>query len=689
MVAAAALVSCAESIPVPTATVVAPTAQVPTAVAVAPAPKVPVGPPPDIPSALLSTGSEIPYFGSYVGLRSLEDNILYADVIARVTLLSTATSTAPITIGTRQRTVWLSLLEFKFTVNEYLKGSGGNAISGFVYMSYGTEAEARAAAEVMADAHDDRWDDREGIVFLSSSEPWIESSYQLDVGKYWFTRMLATTMDTGPTDGYTLASIHSKLWLPADESSGGVQGRASNTEKTFLLDVPAGTQVRGASVVRDPSAPPPDPPPASEITLSSLKRKITTLEAEANAGGTDAYYECVRTVYRTENMLRYFFLSHGSPVVEKSSTIGSGLPGGTLVSDYFRYMQAPSRTVAAEMVWLEGATKDLVRFENVDFRASGGVLGFTSRIVAARPLPASTYRFYPHMASDRGVVCRKPNTAQDQDHYVLDVTVTSPSGVLHEAFFDPVTIGNAVGADGTNGVLKPAAFTVGGASATITSLKWEIGTVTMELNPSASLAGHAVDFIALDGSVTSTLSFDDATQGGSGALTWSVAAQPWNAGDLLMLRIGADATTPPPPTATPTATPTPTPTPTAAPTATPTPTPAPTPTHTPTSTPTPMTTEPITVTLIPRVDGLTFFDIDIQWDYSGSCENYFVAITTATNYQISFLGFHPPETSSHYVEGGWLYDNVPDFWVVVECRASGESQEVGRASLRAAHPDNN
>ena len=99
--------------------------------------------------------------------------------------------------------------------------------------------------------------------------------------------------------------------------------------------------------------------------------------------------------------------------------------------------------------------------------------------------------------------------------------------------------------------------------------------------------------------------------------------------------------------------------------------------------------EPINVTLIPRVDGLTFFDIDIQWNYSGSCENYFVAITTDADYQISSLGFHPPETSSHYVEGGWLYNNVPDFWVVVECRASGDSQEVGRASLRAAHPDNN
>ena len=86
-------------------------------------------------------------------------------------------------------------------------------------------------------------------------------------------------------------------------------------------------------------------------------------------------------------------------------------------------------------------------------------------------------------------------------------------------------------------MLKPAAFTVGGASATITSLKWESGAVTMELNPSASLAGHAIDFIALDGSVSTTLSFDEATQGGGGSLTWRVPNRPWSAGDLLMLRV--------------------------------------------------------------------------------------------------------------------------------------------------------
>ncbi len=118
------------------------------------------------------------------------------------------------------------------------------------------------------------------------------------------------------------------------------------------------------------------------------------------------------------------------------------------------------------------------------------------------------------------------------------VTVTAPSGTVHEAFFDPVDIGDAVGADGTNGVLKPAAFALDGVTTTIQSLKWQNGTVTMKLNPPAPFTGYAIDFISLDDSVSLTLSFDD---DGSArtltGLTWSVANQPWDAGDKLMLRV--------------------------------------------------------------------------------------------------------------------------------------------------------
>ena len=52
-----------------------------------------------------------------------------------------------------------------------------------------------------------------------------------------------------------------------------------------------------------------------------------------------------------------------------------------------------------------------------------------------------------------------------------------PEGTLHEAFFDPVTVGTAVAADSANGVLKPAEFTdANGASATIERIAWEAGT---------------------------------------------------------------------------------------------------------------------------------------------------------------------------------------------------------------------
>ena len=70
------------------------------------------------------------------------------------------------------------------------------------------------------------------------------------------------------------------------------------------------------------------------------------------------------------------------------------------------------------------------------------------------------------------------------------VTVTPPPNTLHEAFFDPVTIGTGVGADSSNGVLKPNSFTVDGTSTSITGLKWESGSVVLTLSPYVSSRGR-------------------------------------------------------------------------------------------------------------------------------------------------------------------------------------------------------
>ena len=125
------------------------------------------------------------------------------------------------------------------------------------------------------------------------------------------------------------------------------------------------------------------------------------------------------------------------------------------------------------------------------------------------------------------------------DNYrVIEITVTAPAGTAHEAFFDLVAIGAAVGADSSNGVLKPSAFALGGVTTTITSLKWENGAVTMGLSPAASLSDYIIDIIDVTGTTTLFLSSDNAS---TTALAWTVADKPWADGDLLMLRIRPDA----------------------------------------------------------------------------------------------------------------------------------------------------
>ena len=56
----------------------------------------------------------------------------------------------------------------------------------------------------------------------------------------------------------------------------------------------------------------------------------------------------------------------------------------------------------------------------------------------------------------------------------------------------------------------------------------------MTLNPTASLADYAIDFIDINGTTTLSLTSDNAS---TTALTWTVPDKPWSDGDLLMLRI--------------------------------------------------------------------------------------------------------------------------------------------------------
>ena len=173
-------------------------------------------------------------------------------------------------------------------------------------------------------------------------------------------------------------------------------------------------------------------------------------------------------------------------------------------------------------------TGDDVRLFGVD-----GILEFEVSVVSARPLPAGTYEFNRNIMGLKVDICGYTITRE------VTATVAAPAGVLHELFFDPVTLGTAVTADATNGVLKPASFSGdNGGSATLNSISWESGTVKIGVSPDDALTGHVVDFIELDGTVSLTLDVADATvDAANETLSWTVTEQPWDDGDLLMVRI--------------------------------------------------------------------------------------------------------------------------------------------------------
>ncbi|MCY4581728.1 MAG: cadherin domain-containing protein, partial [Chloroflexi bacterium] len=271
------------------------------------------------------------------------------------------------------------------------------------------------------------------------------------------------------------------------------------------------------------------PPPSGEvISLSVMKDRIAEVAAELAHDDSDAYRECVVKKYEHMRLERNwpgdkgreFTLWNLAPVIE------SGLPAGAEIDrrDFLNPYPDPAPT------WLEGTDSSL-------FGVTAGTSttdGFEQAeiISTTRPLPDGEYSFdikesWPEQKSCNFVVNNE-----------VRVTVTSSSGALHEFFFDPFTVGSAVAADATNGVLKPTSFTTtDGEQATVESMSYDSGRVRVKVVPWDELSG-VLDVIELDGTVSTSLRVtSSAVDVGSNTFTWSVSSQPWEDGDRLMVRI--------------------------------------------------------------------------------------------------------------------------------------------------------
>ena len=421
-----------------------------------------------------------------------------------------------------------AVLKFNLNVTEYLKGTGPSSLVA-VWVdgrSYDTNAEAEDAKTVILAERDAQWDNREAIIFLYDGVGRFGTllDTQLQLANHY---LLAFGDPYSPDDRYSLHSKTNKDWLPA------AQGSSTGMGQEFLLDVPA-----------------PQASTTPTITLGNLKQRIAEVTAELGGGdGSDAYRGCVREKYRFERAIRYFRNEKSQDAYDKSPTdsvLMSGQAANTLLhrrQSYGIYPDVKAR------VWLEGrdaALFSVVESESTPYDSDGdevltaGVDGisYIESFLAARPLPAGEYKIDRKEVWIRYLLC---NHALSHE---WTVTVTAPEGTLHEAFFDPVTVGTAIAADSTNGVLKPTEFTdANGASATIQRIAWEAGTgdsgtVKLKLSPHDGIAGHTLHFIALDGSVPLSLKVADATvDAPNDTLSWTVASQPWDDGDKLMLRV--------------------------------------------------------------------------------------------------------------------------------------------------------
>ena len=197
--------------------------------------------------------------------------------------------------------------------------------------------------------------------------------------------------------------------------------------------------------------------------------------------------------------------------------------------------------------WLSGP--DAARLRSLIIDADNQpATGYDHRLATTRPLPAGTYRLHRNWQHSSEIPC---NYVPDDTYRVWTVTVTAPTGTMHEAFFDPAALGSGVvGRDAAQGVLTPSAVgaATGGAvgasassgAATLRRLTWDAGQLRLDVT-GATLAGQQLELIRLDGTVGLQLRGDaataTATAGGGHELRWPVCTQPWQPGERLMLRI--------------------------------------------------------------------------------------------------------------------------------------------------------
>ena len=422
---------------------------------------------------------------TYYGISSVEEMIVKADVIAVANLesVSRGVEKARHIYGSGPHYGYTKTLEYTFEVDQYLKGQDKERVVGVVTS---LDPLYRTAPGAMFGKDPDKkrrtdWDNRRAVIFLVdySKVPelnWSEGRYYLGY---------ATDID----EFYSIGSVYERPWLPAASED-------PNEEAFLLADDRKGTPLT--------------------ISLNDLKGMVVEIEG-ALTGRSEEYIECISQAFVRQREASHRWKQY----LREDASIWSGLAKDTHVHTTY---VAPYRVALLQGEPIPEGYEGRYQISGRDQDYFYGEV--PGEIYLERPLPAGEYRVYhaflPYFLTPCGAEAPDAQLKSSE----LFISVTAPEGTVHEALFDP------------NETLA-AAFTDG----PVDRIAWEaeaggVGTVKLILSPQASLAGHTVEFIALDGSVPLSLAVADAqVDATNGTLTWKVASQPWQSGDKLMLRI--------------------------------------------------------------------------------------------------------------------------------------------------------
>ncbi len=455
---------------------------------------------------------------------SIEEQIFRSTTIVRATLQSATAAVETLPSDPGVAPTYQAVQELRFTVHEYLKGSGSTELLVVVRggHAYQTEAEARDFLDYQVQARVTTWDERQAVLFLEApSSPYTQAAGGGEAAGSSATTSPVVLQFTRSNYGqppwaYSVDTLR-PAWLPAENTP--AEGEAPTA---FITD--------GAQS------------PSPTITLADLRGRIAALAAELQAGaGVDGFRECILTRIGYERSRR---ADPWTPPLE-AATVGSGSAAGTDVSRAAYRYDDPQYS----RYWLSGS--DSGRFHAVVIDADGvPSTGYDHSLATTRPLPNGTYHVRYNWQHPSEIPC---GFAPDDSYDDFTVTVTAPTGTVHEAFFDPAALGSGVvGRDAAHGVLAPAAVgTAGGAAgaaassgasttaATLRRLTWDAGQLRLDVS-GTTLAGQQLELIRLDGTVGLTLRGDAAVATATAdghELRWPVCEQPWQPGERLMLRI--------------------------------------------------------------------------------------------------------------------------------------------------------